>query len=253
MSVVTPILNPTKRFSNRVENYARYRPGYPKEIITFFEEKLGLTKNKLIADIGSGTGLFAEPLLKAGYSVIGIEPNKEMQEAGAKLLKNYQAFNSYSASAEATGLAPESVDLITVAQAFHWFDPILAKEEFKRVLKPGAHVVLAWNIQKSGTPFMDSYMALKEKYCVEAMIPERIDEQKIAAFFAPASYERIVFPNIQLLDFDALKGQLLSSSYIPLPGHERYDDMISELVNLFVNHNESGNIRMQFETIVFSS
>ena len=253
MSAEMPVLNPTKRFSNRVENYARYRPGYPAEIIHFFEEQLGLRKDAVIADIGSGTGLFAEPLLKAGYTVTGVEPNAEMLQAGAKILAKYPNFTALAGSGEATGLAAASVDLITVAQAFHWFDAILAKQEFARILKPGGHAVLAWNIQKNSSNFMHGYISLKEKYCVEAMIPERIDEVKIAAFFAPASFQKNIFPNIQLLDFDALKGQLLSSSYIPLPGHENYDAMISELVELFVKYNEHGTVSMEFETIVFSS
>lgn len=245
-----PVLTPTTRFSNRVENYVKYRPGYPKEIIPFLEQQLGLTKDMRIADIGSGTGLFAEPLLEAGYHMICIEPNEEMRRAGEQRLGKFPHFISRRHTAEATGLRKHSVDLITVAQAFHWLDPVATKREFQRILKPGGHIVLAWNIQRTDSPFMKAYMELKEQYSIEERLPERVDPDRISLFFAPGGFEKVVFPNVQLLDFDALKGQLLSSSYIPLPGHVSYETMISALVQLFVACNENGFVKMEFETIL---
>jgi ubiquinone/menaquinone biosynthesis C-methylase UbiE len=246
-----PVTNPTTRFSNRVENYVKYRPGYPAEVFKFLETDLGLTKNSTIADMGSGTGLFAEPLLEKGYSVICIEPNEEMRKAGEARLGKYKTFASRFQKAEATGLADHSVDMITVAQAFHWLEPEDTKQEFTRILKKDGKVVLAWNIQKKGQPFMDAYRALKDEHCFEQAIPKRIDLKKIEEFFAPNGFEKTVFNNEQMLDFDGLKGQLLSSSYIPLPGHPSYETMISTLVQLFVKYNVNGFVKMEFETMVF--
>jgi ubiquinone/menaquinone biosynthesis C-methylase UbiE len=242
--------SPTTRFSNRAENYVKYRPGYPKEIIPFFENELGLTKDARIADIGSGTGLFAEPLLEKGYSVTCIEPNEEMRKAGDVRLNKFTGYKSRLHTAEATGLRSHSVDLITVAQAFHWFDAVGAQKEFQRILKPSGHIVLAWNIRKTDTVFLKDYEGLKERHRLEAT-PDKIDFSKVDAFFAPAAHKKIIFPNLQQLDFDALKGQLLSSSYIPLPGHQSYETMISELVQLFVKFNMNGLVQMNYETVLY--
>jgi SAM-dependent methyltransferase len=242
--------SPTTRFSNRAENYVKYRPGYPKEIIPFFEETLALTKDSKIADIGSGTGLFAEPLLKEGYSVTCIEPNEEMRKAGDDRLNKFPGYKSRLHTAEATGLRSHSVDLITVAQAFHWFEVEGTRKEFNRILKPSGHMVLAWNIRKTDTEFLKAYQALKEKYRLEPT-PDKIDFSKVDSFFGPAGHKKIIFPNRQQLDFDALKGQLLSSSYIPLPGHTSYEMMTTELVQLFVKCNKNGFVQMEYETVLY--
>lgn len=244
-------LQPTKRFSNRVENYVRYRPSYPADIVPFMESKLGLKKEHRIVDVGSGTGLFAEILLKQGYNVTGIEPNEEMRAAGDRLLSKYPGFTSRRHRAEQTGLRHESVDLITVAQAFHWMDQEKTKKEFERILKPGGHIVLAWNLKMKNSPFLESYHKLKEEFAIEPHLVDKLSEEEIGHFFEPHQMHIECFKNVQMLDFDSLKGQLLSSSYIPLPGHESYDQMISRLIQLFVAYNENGFVKMEYETKVY--
>ena len=131
------MLDPTKRFSNRVENYLKYRPRYPAAIIPLLESECGLTPETLIADIGSGTGFMTEMFLRHGNRVIGVEPNAEMRSAGERLLTKYPKFSSVNATAEATALPDKSVDLIIAGQAFHWFYRQNTKIEFTRILKPG--------------------------------------------------------------------------------------------------------------------
>lgn len=245
-------LQPTKRFSNRVENYVRYRPSYPDAIVPFLESTLHLQNVQRIADIGSGTGLFAEILLKKGYRVTCIEPNEEMRQAAEKKLNHYAGFTSRQHRAEQTGLRSQSVDLITVAQAFHWMEPAAAKKEFERILKPGGHIVIAYNLRLTNTPFLKEYDGLKKQFAIEN-INNRPGEDKIEKFFQPFPMHVESFPNIQSLDFDALKGQLLSASYIPLPGYPSYDTMISSLVQLFVAYNENGFIKMEYETKLYWS
>jgi len=244
-------LRPTQRFSNRVENYVKYRPSYPQAIVPFFETRLGLRKDQRIADIGSGTGLFAKPLLEQGYPVTCLEPNDDMRGAGERQLSHYPGFTSRKHTAERTGLRGASVDLITVAQAFHWMEPAATKKEFQRILKPGGHIVLAWNLRLTHTPFMESYNALKKDYAIDGLITNHAGEAEIQDFFAPSALNIEVFPNPQRLDFDGLKGQLLSASYIPLPGHPRYDAMIAALADLFVEHNEQGFVAMEYETKLY--
>jgi ubiquinone/menaquinone biosynthesis C-methylase UbiE len=135
----------TRRFSTRAQNYVRYRPGYPPEVIYLLKAECGLTANSMVADVAFGTGIFTRLLLENGNRVIGVEPNPEMRRAGEEFLAQYQRFTSVSGTAEATTLSGESVDIVTVAQAAHWFDPKKAKDEFVRILKPGGWVVLIWN------------------------------------------------------------------------------------------------------------
>ena len=244
-------LHPTTRFSDRVENYVNYRPSYPKEIIPFLEKYYDLSRNKRIADIGSGTGIFSELFLNSGYQIIGIEPNELMRKAAEIKLSNYSGFTSRNHRAEQTGLRTHSLDMITVAQAFHWMEPIQTKKEFFRILKPGGHVVLAWNVRLKHTPFLQGYHELKQKFAIDYKENKMVDEEAIHIFFHPMLVRVHQFPNIQQLNFEALKGQLLSASYMPLPGHPSYSEMINELIVLFIDHNENGLVKMEFETKLF--
>src|SRR6266849_5725481 len=143
------------RFTRRVENYVKYRPGYPQAIIDLLQKECQLTTNAVIADVGSGTGKLTELFLKNGYRVLGIEPDTDMRAAAEQLLQKYPRFTSIAAPAEATTLADQSVDVVTAGQAFHWFDRELARREFARILVPNGWVVLVSNIQRTaGTPFL---------------------------------------------------------------------------------------------------
>jgi len=247
----TVVLSPTKRFSNRVENYVKYRPSYPAAMIPFFETSLGLQQGQRIVDVGSGTGLFAKPLLEQGYAVTCIEPNDDMRRAGEQELGRYPGFTSRKHRAEQTGLRGQSVDLITVAQAFHWMDPATTKKEFNRILKPGGHIVLAWNLRLYTAPFMQTYHELKERYRLEETPMRHDNEETLTAFFAPKAMQVQRFENNQRLTFEELKGQLLSSSYIPLPGHPLYEEMIASLAELFVNSQQGGLVTMEHETKLY--
>ena len=244
-------LHPTTRFSDRVENYLKYRPHYPKEIILFLEKYYDLSRDKRIADIGSGTGIFSELLLHSGYQVIGIEPNDQMRKAAEIKLGKIPGFTSRKHRAEQTGLRTHSLDIITVAQAFHWMDPIQTKKEFLRILKPGGRMVLLWNLRLRHSLFLQGYHTLRQKFAIDYKENKMVDQESIHIFFHPMLVKIHSFPNTQLLDFEALKGQLLSASYMPLPGDPSYDAMIDELIGLFVEFNENGFVKMEFETKLF--
>src|SRR5262249_1325145 len=147
--------NPLERFSTRAENYRKYRPGYPAEIMSLLVSKCGLTPASLIADIGSGTGKLCELFLNYGNRVFGVEPNEAMRIAGETLLARYPGFVSVDGRAESTTLESQTVDFVTAAQAFHWFDRESARREFLRILKPSGWVVLVWNERRlDSTPFL---------------------------------------------------------------------------------------------------
>ena len=158
--------DPTRRFSGPVENYARYRPGYPGEVLGLLRQRCRLTENSEIADVGSGTGALARLFLESGNRVFGVEPNAGMRGAGERLLRWYGRFTSVAARAEETTLPESSVDLVTAAgQAFHWFDPGPTRREFARILKPGGSVALIWNTRrKEGEPFLAGYEELLQNH-----------------------------------------------------------------------------------------
>src|ERR1043165_851495 len=124
-----------ERFSSRIADYIKYRPGYPAEIVTLLKTDCGLTPDSVVADIGSGTGKLTELFLKNGNIVFGVEPNVGMRSAAKQILGNFSNFKSIDGNAESTGLETSSVDFITAGQAFHWFDPDNFKVEARRILK----------------------------------------------------------------------------------------------------------------------
>ncbi len=244
-------LDPTGRFSNRAGNYAKYRPSYPPQLIAFLEERLGLRKGRQIADIGSGTGIFTELLLLKGCSVTGVEPNEAMRRPAEERLAAYERFYSLDGRAEQTGLADGSIDLITVAQAFHWMEPAAAKKEFRRILKPGGHIAVCWNIRLSNTPFLRGYEELVLAVSTGYDAANRIDETALRELFLPQPMEWQVFPNIRLMNFAELRGLALSSSYMPAEGDPRYEEMERGLEELFAIHHENGLVRMEYETRLY--
>ena len=240
--------DPKKRFSSRVENYIKYRPSYPIEIIDFLKGKKILAENTVIADIGSGTGILTKLFLNNGNLVYGIEPNKDMREAAEKNLHKYPNFSSLEGSAEATGLKDYSVDLIIAGQAFHWFDVEDTKKEFKRILKPNGNVVLIWNNRgKSGSDFNASYENFMVKYGIDYK-EVRKNEGNVDRFY---TYEKETFDNFQELDFTSFKGRILSASYIPLPDNPIFPKMIVELEDLFSKHQRNGIIRIEYDTEIY--
>ncbi|MFX1433926.1 MAG: class I SAM-dependent methyltransferase [Promethearchaeota archaeon] len=242
------ILDPKKRFSSRVENYIKFRPNYPSEIIKFLKEKKILIKDSIIADIGSGTGILSEIFLKNGNVVYGIEPNADMRNAAEKLLENYSDFITVDGSAESTNLKGKSIDIITVGQAFHWFDIKQTQKEFRRILKEGGYVILIWNNRKkSDSGFSTEYEKFITKYGKDYKFTRK-DETDINNFF---KYEKEVFYNYQDFDFEGLKGRLLSASYIPLENSPEYEDMIKELAFIFDKYQHDGTIKLEYDTEVY--
>jgi SAM-dependent methyltransferase len=242
-----------ERFSSRVENYAKYRPNYPTEIIPSLRSESVLTDSSIIADIGSGTGKLTELFLKNGNMVFGVEPNKGMRTAAETFLQAYPNFQSLDGTAEQTTLADSSIDLITAAQAFHWFNPSLARIEALRILRPGGWVALIWNDRKlQSTPFLEAYEALLLKYGTDYQdVRHDKAEEAITKFFVSGDVKLKTFPNKQVFDLDGLKGRVLSSSYTPEPDHPNFPAMIQELEAVFRNHEKDGKVVFEYDTKVF--
>jgi SAM-dependent methyltransferase len=244
-----------ERFSNRVADYVRYRPGYPAALLDLLRDECGLRAGTscVIADVGSGTGLLAEIFLKQGNRVFGVEPNQEMRAAGEEFLQEYRNFISVLGAAERTTLPDASVNFVTAGQAFHWFEPIAARREFSRILTPGGWVVVLWNHRRMDTPFARDYEAMLERYGtdylrVRAAYPEA---HTVRDFFGDVPCAERNLSYSQLFDWEGLAGRLHSSSYAPTEGHVNYAPMMAELRRIFDAYQEDGSLRMEYETKIY--
>jgi ubiquinone/menaquinone biosynthesis C-methylase UbiE len=244
--------DPKTRFSDRVDRYIKYRPGYPQDLINFLKEKKILSSNSIIADIGSGTGILSELFLKEGNEVYGIEPNSDMRAAAERLLTNYVNFTSINGSAENTTLESNSIDIITAGQAFHWFNLEKARLEFLHILRSEGWVVLVWNRRKSRTnEFLKEYEKFLLKYGRDYKAIEK-SKLEFNEFFRGSKsnkkYNKIIYDNYQIFDYKSLEGRLLSTSYIPLDDHPNYKDMLFDLKQLFKKFQKNGLIRFEYDT-----
>ena len=244
----------TQRFSSRVENYIKYRPGYPNEVIETLRSECGLTSGSIIADVGSGTGILTEMFLRNGNTVYGIEPNRDMREAAERLLKDYPRFRSVAARAEETTLGDASVDFVTAGQAFHWFDREKTRGEFARVLKPQGWIALIWNERvTTTTQFLVAYEQLLKDYSTdyEQVDHRRIDEDVIRDFFDSDDFRLKQFKNVQVFDYEGVKGRLLSSSYAPEEGRPNFEPMLAELESIFQTYQDEGKVVIEYVTQMY--
>ncbi len=246
--------DPKERFTSRVDDYVRYRPGYPKAIVDYLAESCNLNPLSVVADIGSGTGILTELFLGNGNLVYAVEPNDAMRTAAETRLFDRSKFISIAGSAEETTLPDGSVDIIVAGQAFHWFDAQAARREFKRTLKGDGPVVLIWNVRLTeDSDFLREYDELVRDFAVdyERVHHARVGREQIRAFYAPNEFTTRSFENRQVLDFDGLCGRLVSSSYMPNAGHERFPEMVRSLRRLFDRHEQGGRVRMDYQTTIY--
>jgi SAM-dependent methyltransferase len=241
------------RFSNRVEDYIRYRPTYPSDVLTTLRRECGLTAST-IADIGAGTGILSQLFLSNGNTVYAVEPNEPMRRAAVEWLSGNSKFHAVAGSAEETTLAAASVDFVTAGQAFHWFDRPRAKQEFTRILRPGGWIVLLWNDRdETSTPFARDYEQLLVIYGKDYLqVKHRnISENDIADFFHPSRMHTTKIGTSQDFDLDGLLGRLRSSSYVPAPGERNHGEIMQAACDLFARYQVGGKVRMEYEMVMY--
>jgi ubiquinone/menaquinone biosynthesis C-methylase UbiE len=248
-----PASNATSRFSDRVDNYVRYRPGYPQESLRVLQEDCGLKPEHVIADLASGTGIWTRMLLQNGSNVFAVEPNPEMRQAGERLLAEFPRFTSVAGKAEATTLPDASVDFVTAAQAAHWFDRKEARREFLRILKPGGRLVLLWNERLTdSTPFLREYEELLLTFGTDyEQVRHEHTNDSVHEFFDPVPFHERFFANRQEFDYAGVEGRLLSSSYAPGPENAAHQPMLRELKRIFDAHASAGRATFEYKTRVY--
>lgn len=246
-------MDATQRFTNRVDDYVKYRPSYPPEVVRFVHA-CGVAPDARVADVGAGTGISAKLLLDAGHTVVAVEPNLAMRAAADSWLGANPHYRSVAGTAEATTLDTGSVSLVTAAQAFHWFDVEATRREFARILAPGGLVSLFWNSRRlTGSPFLEGYEALLQRYGLDyRSVSERYgDDASTPAWFGGGFVRGTHIPYAQRLDFDGLQGRLMSSSYAPKEGHPNHAPMLAALRELFTRTERQGTVEFAYDTLVY--
>ena len=246
----------TERFSNRADDYRRYRPGYPEAVTRLMRDTCGLAPGAPVADIGAGTGLFSRLLLEAGFEVTAVEPNAAMRAAAEQDLRDFPRFHSVAAPAEQTGLPAASFDAITVAQAFHWFDQAAAQGEFRRLLRPRGWVFIVRNHREEGaSPFARDYeemcRTLGERYQAIGHRDRAARVRSMEQFFPPGSVRIAQYDNPHVMDWPALRGRFLSMSYVPVKGEPGHDELLSRLEEIFHTHARDGHVTFDQITEVY--
>lgn len=234
----------TTRFSNRAEDYALYRPTYPREIVAAILD--GFTEPS-VADVGAGTGISATLLAYAGATVYAIEPNDAMRAA----IPGHERITAVDGTAEATTLQNASVDIVTAFQAYHWFDPVAVLAEAIRITKPRARFAAVWNHRDREDPFTAAFEAIIDRYDTTGGAADR--SRRAGTVFT--DLERAGWRNVRKisashehpLTFDGMAGFVRSASYLPREGTP-YDAMTAELRQLFDREAASNPVRFIWKT-----
>jgi SAM-dependent methyltransferase len=236
----------TERFTGRVEDYERYRLRYPPKVIEILTDRCGLRREHLVADIGAGTGMLAELFLENGNAVVALEPNDDMRGACERLASAWPGLTVKKATAEATLLADESVDFVSVGRAWHWFDRERAVKEFGRILRAGGWVVLASNRRnQDGSAEAEAYekilMEFGRDYCEAHKESRKMAE--IAPLFAEGAVVREDIRGEQELTLEEFLGQTQSFSATPKRGDDGYAGMQVALQGFFTRFQRDGLLR----------
>jgi len=243
----------TERFGDRAGAYARARPGYPDFAVSALAQALDLQPGATIVDLGCGTGLSCEPFLRAGFTVVGVEPNAAMRAHAIERLGRKSGFRAVDGRAEVTGLDAACADLLVAAQAFHWFDVPAARAEALRILRAPARAALLWNDRRAaGSPFATGYEDLLRRYSTEYLELRHRHERsdRIDEFFGSSRWRTLTVTHDDELDYPRLADRLNSTSYVPAAADTRHAAMMADLQQLFAQTARHGVVTMEFETRV---
>lgn len=247
-------VNPTGRFTGRVEAYRRYRSRYPREIIPLLCEKCGLTPDSVVADIGAGTGMLSELFLENGNRVFAVEPNAEMRAACEELTAKFPQLTCVDGTAEHTHLADDSVDLIAVGRAFHWFDHDKCRPEFERILQSRGWAVLAGLGPRRGKePVQDEYQAILREHGIDySRLHDRYNvKESVKRFFEGGVLQEAEFPGAEELTYEGLEGHTLSLSVTPKPDHPGFPAMQAALKSYFEKYQHDGKMRLPMNCHIY--
>lgn len=237
-----------KEFNDKAKDYAKGRPTYAKEVLNEIKA-LGIHKKSTIADIGAGTGLLTNLVGELGCSVLAVEPNSEMIHQCQEYCFIHPNIQYHQACAEKTQLDAHSIDLITIAQAFHWFDKAKCKIEFQRILKDGGYVMTVWNEMQENHEFSKNYLNLIHEYAVKTTAGNGFfnPHQEKLNFFGQ-DYQKTEYDYFQTLTEEELLANAASLSYTPSKLDAKFTDFKKALHQLFDAYQENGIVNLHYKT-----
>lgn len=246
--------NSIDRFTDRVVDYEKFRPNYPKEIIQVLKEQIGLHKQWLVADIGSGTGLSTQLFLENGNNVFAVEPNREMRESMLHHFKTCRNLIAVNATAEDTTIESGCVDLIFAGQSFHWFDQQACRKEFDRILAENGHMVIVWNRRDPADAFQQEYEQFLRSHIpsYQPVSHKNISDDDLKHFFGPRAMKKVTLPNQQIFDLRSFLGRVRSSSYFPKE-QDKNKTLYDDLRILFDKYAISDRIIFKYITEIYIS
>ncbi len=238
-------------FSQKVADYLKSRPDYPLALFEQLSALGALSAGAVIADIGSGTGLLTGSLLQRGHEVFALEPNDEMRAAAESNLQSFGGFHSRSGSAEVTGLPDASIDLVTAAQAFHWFDAPRARDECLRILRPEGQVALIWNDRVLTDPLNQALDRVFTDFGGELrkVSMQQEERRQVPVFFGRAAYQSLSIDHTHWLDRAGLDALVFSRSYMPKRGSGSALQVEGEISRIFDEHAQVGQVLMRYQTL----
>lgn len=243
-------LHPLTRFSDRAEDYARFRPSYPIAAIAAIVENLGHPAHLVAADLGAGTGISSRMLANLGMHVWAIEPNEAMQQAA----EPHPRVTFLTGTAEHTGLLNQSVDLVTCFQAFHWFDPAKTLPEMHRILKHTGRLAVVWNDRDRNDPFTQGYTQIVQQVSNHHPAERRmVAQQPLLNSSEFCNIRYLTFSHQQVLDWHGLMGRANSVSYIPKDPQSQ-QQLVTALEALYTQWADAqGQVYLAYCTQVFLS
>ena len=241
-------------FSSKVQDYVRSRPAYPDALYDHVAAAAELRAGAIIADLGAGTGLLTRGWLARGHSVVAVEPNAEMRAAADALLGSDPHYRSCGGTGEATGLAAGSVDLVTAAQSFHWFDPVAARAECLRILVPHGIVALIWNDRVADAPLnvgLDSILERHGGAQRTALLNSEVGRAGVGPFFGAGRLQVFAIEHVQQLDMAGLCSLVFSRTYMPRPGSAEASAVEGAVQALFAKHAEGGSVSLPYRCVAY--
>ena len=246
-------MDTAKIFDGYAKDYTVGRPDYAPELIECMYGDHGFSKDSVIADVGSGTGKFARHLIERGSEVYCVEPSDDMRQTAENELSGYPNFHSVKGDAEHSNLEDSSVDFVTTAQAFHWFDVERFRAECKRILKSGGRVFLIWNMRGESDALNREMHEIYEKYCPDFRGFNggiKKDDDRIKHFFENG-YEYISFDHPLYLDRDTFIARSLSGSYSLQSGDKDFDIYMSEIEDVFEKNSVDGMVTIANMSVAY--
>lgn len=244
-------MSTTQIFTGLAEIYTKGRPSYAPALIEKMKTIYGMTQ-KIVADIGSGTGILTKQLLDMGNTVYAVEPNSDMRALAETKLKDNPLFHSIIGTAEKSTLPDRSIDFITTATAFHWFDKTAFRKECKRILKPGGLIFVISNHKKED----EITLALRKvmyHFCPQYQNVRKIWEQMLTEdiknFYS--SFQSVIIPYPLTYSKEAFLTNCLSRSYSLQKEHPDFTAYIEALKNLFLQYQKDDKLTIANQTIAF--